>query len=241
MLDDLRLKNWHARPVLTNGLDSAENAKDKDRFNNYPHEVKYIFNSRGFRDYEWPEEPLNQIWGLGDSFTVGVGCPFEHTWVYVLSQKLRQRVINVSLNGGSNRWLARRACQILNEAAPQALIIQWTYIHRREDPNENLPDEERRLHSSKSFGPNPVADDVAEFLDCVQEVERCRANVPVVHGFIPGFAKDVPDILTLLPKSVIYLPKLKIIDFARDGHHYDVLTAAKFADDVIIKLGDTAR
>ena len=37
------------------GLDSYAACLDKKHFKSYPHKVEYRYNSRGFRDTEWPE------------------------------------------------------------------------------------------------------------------------------------------------------------------------------------------
>ena len=62
---------------------------NKKYFKNYPYPIEYVYNSRGFRDAEWPEsvdELRNAIWCIGDSFTVGLGSPLAHTWPYLLQQ-----------------------------------------------------------------------------------------------------------------------------------------------------------
>ena len=69
------------------GIDSLAYAKDVDYFKNYPHNVSYNHNSRGFRDSEWPDsgkELQDAVWCVGDSFTVGLGSPANHMWVNIL-------------------------------------------------------------------------------------------------------------------------------------------------------------
>lgn len=121
------------------GIDSPENCLDKKHFDSYPHDVIYQYNSRGFRDAEWPtslNELTSAIWCVGDSFTVGLGSPFPHIWPYVLQQTLNTRTINVSMDGASNMWIARKAVQILQDIAPAVMVIHWSYINRRE---QDLP------------------------------------------------------------------------------------------------------
>jgi hypothetical protein len=117
------------------GIDSLEYCKDKKHFKSYPHDITYNYNSRGFRDAEWPQqldELQSAIWCVGDSFTVGIGSPLEHTWPSVLSRASKIRTINVSMDGASNMWIARRAVKILTTINPKTLIIHWSYLHRRE-------------------------------------------------------------------------------------------------------------
>jgi hypothetical protein len=120
---------------LYSGIDCYEHAYDKEHFLNYPHEIAYNYNSRGFRDQEWPEsfeELQNSIWCIGDSFTAGVGVPREHTWPYLLNKATSIRTINVSLDGASNNWMARHAQMILTEIKPKFMVIHWSFSHRRE-------------------------------------------------------------------------------------------------------------
>lgn len=121
------------------GMDCLEFCLDPKHFKSFPYNVSYCYNSRGFRDAEWPNNVADLascIWCLGDSFTVGLGSPLEHTWPYLLQQHTGCRTINVSLDGGSNNWLARKSLRILEEIQPKCLIIQWSYISRREIPPE---------------------------------------------------------------------------------------------------------
>ena len=116
------------------GIDSPEKCLDKLHFARYPHKITYNYNSRGFRDQEWPSDhELQQaIWCIGDSFTVGVGNLLEHTWPYLLEQHTGQRTINVSMDGASNNWIARKAFQVQRLLRPKYIVVQWSYLHRRE-------------------------------------------------------------------------------------------------------------
>lgn len=123
------------------GIDSVERCFDKQHFKSYPYDIDYVYNSRGFRDAEWPdtkEELKDAIWCVGDSFTEGVGSPLAHTWPYILQQQTGHRVINISMDGASNNWISRRAVDIIKNISPTAMIVQWSYIERREQPNKQL-------------------------------------------------------------------------------------------------------
>jgi hypothetical protein len=117
------------------GIDTFEKCYNRSHFLSYAHKVLYQYNSRGFRDAEWPCDLSNlqsSIWCLGDSFTVGIGSPVEHTWPYVLQEHARTRTINVSMDGASNNWISRKALQIIKDVEPKHLVIHWSYISRRE-------------------------------------------------------------------------------------------------------------
>lgn len=117
------------------GIDSFESCLNKKHFESYPHVVTYQYNSRGFRDAEWPgslEELQNSIWCIGDSFTVGIGSPLSHTWPRLLQQQTKIRTVNVGMDGASNDWISRRTIDIINAVGPKYLVLQWSYLHRRE-------------------------------------------------------------------------------------------------------------
>jgi hypothetical protein len=105
---------------------------------NYKYPVNYSFNSRGFRDHEWPadSELKQNIWCVGDSGTLGVGIPLSHTWPVLLEQQLQQPTIKIAMVGASNDWIYRQARQILNLVQPNLMVILWSFLHRREIPYE---------------------------------------------------------------------------------------------------------
>lgn len=117
---------------IANELDQKENCIDPDHYDRYPWPVTYQYNSRGYRDQEWPSDLQNAIWCFGDSFTVGLGSPQTHTWCHCLQQRSGQRVINISMDGASNNWIARKIQELLTEIVPRTIVIQWSYAHRRE-------------------------------------------------------------------------------------------------------------
>jgi hypothetical protein len=120
------------------GMDCEEFCESPRLFAQYPHPIVYKYNSRGFRDAEWPDDLTSAIWCVGDSFTVGVGCPHSHTWPSVLQRKTHTRCINVSLDGASNQWIARKIVSLTQSLAPKCLVVHWSYIHRRESNSSLL-------------------------------------------------------------------------------------------------------
>ena len=265
------------------GMDSAHYCLDKKHFKSYPHKIQYEYNSRGFRDTEWPEDLINSIWCFGDSFTVGLGSPLSHTWVNILQSKINKRCINVSLDGASNKWIARKVLQVLDEIQPNTIVIQWSYLHRDESPMTNLHDEGRRTDYL-------VAEDYDQlvflFNDLIDQIETAKCNTQIIHSFIPnsisiidlvkegnrfkhmwqGFAgaswslfpqsltefksinqltinelhniKEYDNFLNYFQllenmQVILSVPELRRLDVARDGHHYDVITATKFVDQLV--------
>lgn len=143
MLTNVVIPNRAGEYYTEFGIDSLDWAKNLDpyhtpqklkHFLEFPHSIDYRFNSRGFRDHDWPmsrNELQNSIWCIGDSFTVGLGSPFYHIWPQVLSRETQARTINISMDGGSNEWIAMMASMILSEIQPRNMIIMWSYLHRR--------------------------------------------------------------------------------------------------------------
>jgi hypothetical protein len=257
----------------SSGIDSLDKCRDKKHFKNYPNEVLYHYNSRGFRDAEWPNDLSSAVWCFGDSFTVGLGAPFEYIWTQQLEQALNCRTINVSMDGASNQWIARKVHTIIDEIAPKVIVIQWSYIHRDELPDTSIDDEARRRLINKLH-----LDELWEiFIDLVHGIEKSKKQTRVIHSFIPNFADDndilnkwekvkgpdwpvAPKNLTEfnnLPATIVnelkdffklyktfenyyrlynkleYVPELKIIDLARDGLHYDKITATNFVGQLV--------
>jgi len=85
--------------------------------------INYRFNSRGFRDHEWPDNLDNTSWLLGGSHMVGVGLSFEDTATVQLNS------INVSILNASNSWIARQILWLFAENIKiNNVIIQWQSV-----------------------------------------------------------------------------------------------------------------
>lgn len=168
------------------GPDQIDNCIDKQHFLSYPYNVEYNYNSRGFRDQEWPDsiqELADAIWCIGDSFTVGIGSPVAHTWPARLAQSSGKRTINVSMDGASNAWMARTAQQIVKTISPKNMVIMWSYTHRRELDDQSLSDEDRRLLTDKS----DLTPDWQNLLDCKNSIDTIADSVQFA---IPNFCPD---------------------------------------------------
>ena len=277
----------HSRANQTwsySGIDDPDRCMDKKHFESYPHDITYQYNSRGFRDSEWPnnvEELRSAIWCVGDSFTVGLGSPLEHTWPWILQQNTQRRIINVSMDGASNDWIARHVNLIKKQIDPKNIIVMWSYVHRREYKNQNLTGEQRRIHSAKT-------DNLEDLLN----LKSCQAMINTSNTIqlaIPEYAPHIPHIFNLqsvwknirgvdwparhptTPHELLALPefvqtelkesfqiwtdlqqlleqqlllseleknlvRVNRLDLARDGHHFDIITARWVADRIMLRL-----
>jgi hypothetical protein len=268
------------------GIDHRDHCMDRRHFDSYVDKIDYVYNSRGFRDSEWPDDLTQVVWCLGDSFTVGLGSPITHTWPYLLAKTLNTRTINVSMDGASNSWLARKAVRILQTTSPTTVVIHWSYIERREDPDDSMTDEQRRLsHLPGELG---IIKGLTDFQRCVRLVEQHKGNSRVIHSAIPhataaakysevqqcwsGIAgpdwppqapmdvNDIPEfvvnelkahntwefiskyyqvqeLLHTTLDNVCYVGATTQLDFARDGHHYDIKTATALVQSICQALG----
>jgi len=285
ILPDFILTASQNQILIESGIDSRQLCLDQKHFDSYPYTIEYRYNSRGFRDDEWPtsvEELKKCIWCFGDSFTVGLGSPLSHTWVNILQNKLLVRCINVSMDGASNDWIARKVVKVLEEIQPQHIIVHWSYLTRGELNDSQFNDEKRRRGRKNIF----LKDQFNNLKKNLILVEQYNKKFNIIHSFIPKSSElceinvdqlwnqikganwpNSPKTTTefnqlntavineihsfnvyekieygLLFKDLTveltdrYIPIFDNVDLARDGHHYDYLTAGKFVDSIIERL-----
>jgi hypothetical protein len=152
--------------------------------------IQYIFNSRGFRDAEWPdttEELREAIWCVGDSNTIGVASALHNTWPHMLQSATGRRCINISMGGASNVWMARQICYILDQLSPTNLVVHWTYLHRTENPDPSLPDHERRTQFIDDIS-TPAQ--LSHFSNSINSVNAADKHSSIIHSFIPNAIPD---------------------------------------------------
>ena len=240
ILPDLVLTSRAGQCWTTMAKDTWERCNDRALFNRYPWKVEYRFNSRGFRDEEWPldsGELESAIWCVGDSFTSGLGSTYQHIWPCVLSNKINKRTINVSLDGASNTWISRRAIDIIDAVKPRNMIVMWSYFHRREQPDVSLSDEDRRIWSAWMTR----WQDLDDWSECALRLENNKKNTNVVHAIIPDSAyyndsEYLERFNSIQKKLGNFYGSVKQLDLARDGHHFDIETSRVIADELADRL-----
>lgn len=224
-LADLKNPEMINQQLTEIGIDSLDKCRNRRHFQSYPHSVHYSFNSRGFRDPEWPEDLTTAVWCIGDSFTVGLGSPLAHVWTQVLAQHSQRRTINISMNGASNQWIHRRALQIIRAVRPHNMVIMWSYLHRREHSNTKLSDEQRRIFAERTT----TAEDLQMLCDQIAELNATGVNI--LHTAVPNFDSGE---ITIPPELNIL--HVKNLDLARDGFHFDILTSSWLAGQLAPRL-----
>ena len=222
------------------GLDSLQLCLDRQHFLNYSKKITYEYNSKGFRDHEWPEDLSDVIWCVGDSFTVGIGQPVEETWTRLLEKKIGKRCINLGEDGCSNDTISLRVKEINKLYKPKLIITMWSYLHRRRVDNKNV-------HvNKKDFGP---VKDLENFKKNFIEVNTLDCKI--INLLIPNIfmfkanLKDFKCTKYILQKKLNleknYLKNIDFIpqlDYARDYHHFDIKTSEYIVDLSIKKIND---
>jgi hypothetical protein len=162
------------------GIDSLNHCLNQSYFLNFPWPVDYQYNSRGYRDQEWPtdiNELTSAVWCIGDSFTVGIGSPLAHTWPYLLSKKLNTRTINVSMDGASNNWIARKISDLVHEVIPKTIVVHWSYAHRREEDWQHCLDRKwNHVYSLIKYPDWPECKTINDFFNLPDVVQQHARN-----------------------------------------------------------------
>jgi len=155
------------------GLDSFSECLNKEKFLKYPDKIEYRYNSKGFRDDEWPEDLESAIWCVGDSFTVGIGTSYNHIWPQKLSALTGRRTINVSMDGASNNWIARQVRDIYQSVNPKNIVVMWSYVERRENSvDENLNIFLKKFYNNVKDPSWPECPDVDQFSTLPLEIRK---------------------------------------------------------------------
>jgi len=274
-LDDLVIPSLVQRCFKTYAPDSFWSSRNRWHYLRYPHKITYQFNSRGFRDQEWPTDLKNAVWCLGDSVTVGIGSPLEHTWPGQLSKLSARRTINLGIRGTNNQAIAEMANTVLREVQPKNMIIIWSFLERRPIDTSDLL---RDVHSRRLIAPN--IDHIRYFEQCLNLIDHNNTNI--IHAFVPNcfpmhcntinhlwdklrgpdwpsvpqYPSEIPDwvraeleefnvledvdnalyfnqVLSNIPRN---LGEIATQDLARDGYHFDIVTAQALAHQMISHL-----
>lgn len=215
--------------------DTFEECFNKEHFMTYTKNISYSFNSRGFRDLEWPDDLSDVIWCVGDSFTVGLGQPFEETWPKILEKKLGKRCINIGEAGCSNDMIQLRINEIKIKYDPKLIVVMWSYPWRRFVDGENVH------YNKDDFGGEK---DMQNF---VRNYNLCKDDARILHSIIPTkWSVDMKETSTYAKmwtkvmekkgvRDIIVFPQL---DHARDYIHFDIKTSEHVVDLMIKKLNN---
>ena len=200
------------------GLDSIDHCFNKPYFTTFPHDVTYQFNSLGYRERNIKLYQKNSIIVIGDSFTVGLGLPKELTYTAQLEKLTSIPVLNFSMNGASNDWMARKLGIILPLFNPTAIIVHYSFSHRRENNELSWADNERTL-----CDPLPdVQENYTNWLVNHNTIKSLVNHIPTYYSFIPNWhTQQINFTDNLVP--------VQQVDYARDFFHYGKTTCLNLA------------
>lgn len=132
----LERKNKQFAPPF--GMDSPKNSINGSS-NWYNYEIQdynYKFNNWGFRgeDYEqYKNQPVNIC--LGDSFTLNIGGPVEHSWPSQLAKNFDIPTLNFGIDGAGNDTIRIVYNYLLEYFDVQNTFTMYSFFHRRYDRN----------------------------------------------------------------------------------------------------------
>lgn len=220
-LCNLKIGGYVNMTYQTFGLDSEEHCFDKEFFKKYPYSVHYSFNELGFRERPIEQYKTNSILTIGDSFTLGLGLPFELTYPQQLEKSLGKQVLNFSLNGASNDWIYRKLKILLDYFTPTAIVVHYTFSHRRENVRTDWFDDERTVQYTKST----EIEDLDNWANNHSNIKQLVGSIPTVYSFIPKWHNDFN-----YAEYPELLQPVNVQDYGRDHFHYGAVTSKLLAE-----------
>ena len=106
------------------------------KFQEYgPEDIIYKFNQYGFRSDEFVDDGRDSIMSVGDSFTMCLGVPDDHSWPYILSKKFTDcKNYNLGLAASSSDYVVRAVSKTIDILKPKAVFVFWPGLSSREIP-----------------------------------------------------------------------------------------------------------
>ena len=243
----------------TSGLDHPSKAnRTSKEWHAYPiQDFDYQFNSWGFRgpDYEqFVGKTVNIC--LGDSFTVNLGGPIEHSWCSQLAEHFDIPTLNLGMDGAGNdaiKLVYDRACEVFDV---QDTFVMYSYLHRRLINNDFAQhvcsDDKNFQYFLEHRIPNVFECALSFWTYDQQELDFFTDNGifffaiavdpkkyehvrgpdwPIYEQYINGITADQPEIveeMKLFDKQNFYYDNKKFTN--RDGHHMNQHTNKVYAD-----------
>lgn len=182
--------------VKYNGLDKQERCLlGKHYWKNYSiQDFDYYFNSWGFRGPDYASllgKPVNIC--LGDSFTVNMGGPVEHGWVYQLAKNFTIPTLNFGMDGASNdalKIVCNRAKKIFDV---KNIFVMYSFLHRRLDKGHFIQTANEFTTNIDFFNKNRLEDCIESALPfwCFNTEEKMFLQSKQIYFFeCPADNKD---------------------------------------------------
>lgn len=224
MGSDISIPYYSNLQVDSLGIDSLQHCFNKKLFIDHQ-PVTYQFNSWGYRTHPVNQFTQNPILVLGDSFTLGLGNNVGQRYSDLIEYNLNHQVLNFSLNGASNDWICRKLSQLLKIFKPKAIVLHYTFSHRRERTQTDWHDDERTECDAKYSSEQ----NYQNWFENYQKITGLTIGILCVHSFICNW-HDRPVNYKKLGYNII--EPLPQDDLARDGFHYGPKTHKNLADRI---------
>ena len=168
LIEDLKYYKRSANYTSnTSGIDNPDSfGRTTKEWHAYPiQDFDYKFNSWGFRGPDYKQyigKKVNLC--LGDSFTVNVGGPIEHSWCSKLALHFDVPTLNLGMDGAGNdaiRLVNDRACKIFDV---QNTFVMYSFFHRRMKNNTFIQVDLDHNENIKQFEKNMLQDAIYTFI-----------------------------------------------------------------------------
>lgn len=137
------MAHFQNKNFRTIGSDTPQTCDiDADWWNNYPvQDFDYVFNSWGYRGIEYKGHLGSKVnICLGDSFTVNVGGPIEHSWPSLLSNHFDIPTLNFGMMAAGNDALYFLYKKLIELFDVQNTFVMYSFMHRRYKNGEFIQD-----------------------------------------------------------------------------------------------------
>jgi hypothetical protein len=241
------------------GLDSLENCLDPEHFKNYPHAITYNFNSRGFRDQEWTEslEELKNAWPwllaqITQQRTINVSMDgASNAWIARCARLISQiQPKNLVVMWS---YLHRR------ETASSRLSSEQRRLHFEdtsvEQDIEYFKSAVDQVNNSYSHAVHLTIPRFSPFYEIIPDINDVWQALTGSTIGAPKCRQDLlnTQYLSLKTKSAMWeklenllnlkevldqsqITQVYNLDYARDGHHFDCVTAQWVVDQITDQL-----
>jgi len=154
--------------LVTNycGSDTSTTCLEPDWWKTCPvQDFNYQFNSWGFRGPEYDQylgKPVNIC--LGDSATVNIGGPVEHSWPSLLQKHYDIPCLNFGMEAAGNdaiKLVYDRACQIFDV---KKTFVVYSFFHRRLENNIFISEPHNHVDNIAHFKKHFIKDAYYNFL-----------------------------------------------------------------------------
>ena len=246
IMEHLWVEKRRSKELPYHGLDDPKHCKkDVDEFHKWPDgdKISYAFNSRGFRDEDWPdtiEEMRKAIWMVGDSFTMGMGIAYDQAYKRAMEKATGKRVIDISLDGTWPSWRRRIALKITREIQPELIFVHWGYIWRYKRKYRTLAQEVR-----DTIFKNQEQSAMDGFIKTFRTLwDEPKGQTKLIHNFLPKFAgqnKSQNEIFAEIQKftgedTPYVCWDNEQLDTGRDGWHWGTKTVQKYVENNLKKM-----